>query len=107
MLAIQSLSMGLAGTDFQQQRHFAEAAEKYRTRMALDMNGYIMNQVRYGDRQAIAGRDLWQTLPDFDYAMPDVMWVVSNQSLSAAVLLGWFGACFALAVWRAGRVSPI
>ena len=107
MLAIQSLSMGLAGTDFQQQRHFAEAAERYRTRMALDMNAYIMNHVRYGDRQAIAGRDLWQTLPDFDYTMPDVAWVVSNQALSATVLIVWFGACLALAVWRSGKVSPV
>ena len=107
MLAIQSLSMGLAGADFEQQRHFAEAAETYRARMALDMNGYIMNHVRYGDRQAIAGRDLWETLPDFDYTMPDAAWVVSNQKLSIAVLIAWFGGCFALAVWRAGRVRPV
>jgi len=107
MLAMQSLSMGLAGTDFEQQRHFAEAAETYRTRMALDMNGYIMNHVRYGDRQALADRNLWESLPDFEYTMPGVAWVVSNQILSGAVLIVWFGGCFALAVWRAGRVRPV
>ena len=107
MLAIQSLSMGFAGTDFQQQRHFAEAAETYRSRMALDMNGYIMNHVRYGDRQAIAGRDLWEALPDFDYTMPDVTWVLAKQTSSAAVLIAWFMGCFALAVWRTGKVKPV
>jgi len=107
MLAIQSLSMGLASTDFQQQRHFAEAAESYRARMALDMNGYIMNHVRYGDRQALAGRDLWETLPDFDYTMPDVRWVIANQRVSVTALAAWFGACFILAVWRAERVRPV
>jgi ABC-2 type transport system permease protein len=107
MLAIQSLSMGLAGTDFAQQRHFAEAAETYRTKMALEMNGYIMNRVTYGDRLAVAGRDLWEQLPDFDYTMPDVGWAMSNQKLSVVVLLAWFAGSFAFAIWRAGRIRPV
>jgi ABC-2 type transport system permease protein len=107
MLAIQSLSMALAGTDFEQQRHFAEAAEVYRTRMALEMNGYIMNRVRYGDRQATADRTLWETLPDFEYAMPDVRWVLGRQLLNIAVLIVWFGGTFVLAVWRASQLRPV
>lgn len=107
MLAIQSLSMSLAGSDFEQQRHFAEAAENYRTRMALDMNGYIMNKIRYGDRLATADQKLWETLPDFEYVMPDVKWVLRNQALTLSVLLAWFAGCFLLAVWRSAKIRPV
>lgn len=107
MLAIQSLSMGLAGSDFEQQRHFAEAAEIYRTRMALDMNDYIMNKIRYGDRLATADQKLWGTLPDFEYVMPDVRWVLRNQTLTFSVLLAWFAGCFLLAVWSSAKIRPV
>lgn len=106
MLAIQSLSMGLAGTDFGQQRHFAEAAEHYRNRMTLEMNDYIVRNVRYGDRQAVAGADLWKTLPDFDYTMPDVRWVMGRVLPSAGILMAWFAVCLGLAIWRASRIRP-
>lgn len=106
MLAIQSLSMGLAGTDSGQQRHFATAAESYRSRMAIAMNSYIMTNVRYGDRQMVAGPELWKSLPDFEYMLPDTRWVLARHSLSIGVLAAWFAGSVVIAVWRAGRVRP-
>lgn len=106
ILAVQSLSMGLAGTDFGQQRHFAEAAEAYRTRMALAMNSYIMDHVHYGNRPANAGAELWKSLPDFQYTMPPVQWVLARHALSIGVLLAWFAGCLLVAVWRAARLRP-
>ena len=75
--------------------------------MALDMNGYIMNKVRYGDRQAVADQKLWESLPDFEYVMPGASWVLHRQPLALAVLSAWFAGCFLLAVWRAKKVTPV
>jgi ABC-2 type transport system permease protein len=41
MLALRPVSMGLAGTDFAQHRHFAEAAEGYRRSFVKAINDDI------------------------------------------------------------------
>jgi hypothetical protein len=74
--------------------------------MAIDMNAYVMNNVRYGERRIEAGPDLWKSLPDFEYTMPDVQWVLGRHLLSIGVLAVWFTGCLVLAVWRASRIRP-
>jgi len=87
-LAIRSLSMGLAGTDFAQHRHFAVAAEDYRRLLNREMNLDIAQNSRPGETY-LAGPDLWAAIPDFTYEPPSAQWVLAGQRVSLLVLIGW------------------
>ena len=96
LLAVQSLSMGFAGTDFAHQRHFAEAAEQYRRDFVRILNeDDARNGRMYDARQAVggdlylAGRDLWKRVPEFTYRPPTVGWTVDRHHVSIAILLSW------------------
>ena len=58
LLAVRTLSMGLAGTDVEQHRHFATAAEAYRRDLMRRMNGDLARHSRTGELYT-AGSDLW------------------------------------------------
>jgi ABC-2 type transport system permease protein len=106
MLAIRSLSMGLAGTDFEQHRHFAVAAEQYRRKLVKAMNDDMTVNSRSGDFDYMADARLWERMEDFQYTAPDAAWVLGNKTLSIAVLLIWLiGA--ALVAGRAARRAPV
>ena len=107
MLAVQTLSMGLSGTDFAEQRDLAAAAEKYRKNMAIQMNSYLIDHSRRGDLSFVAGPDLWKTLPDFEYTMPPAGQVLRNDSRSIAVLFAWCVAGLLLAAWASARIKPV
>lgn len=89
VLAIRSLSMGLAGSDFTQHRDFANAAENHRRSMIRLMNDDLTRNSRSGDTTYVAGRNLWETLPRFEYQAPGVGHVLANQMWSIVGLLGW------------------
>jgi len=87
MLAIRSVSMGLASTDFQQHRHFITAAEGYRRLIQRTMNDDIM---AHPTRTAyLAGRELWEKVPEFEYEAPAASWVLGNTRWSIGVLFAW------------------
>jgi ABC-2 type transport system permease protein len=91
MLAMRSVSMGLAGTDFTQHRHFVTAAETYRRLIQRTMNGDIAaNQKRGG--VYLAGRELWEKVPDFEYTAPAASWVLGNVRWSVVILGVWLVA---------------
>ncbi len=87
-LAIRSASMGFAGTDFSQHRHFAAAAEQYR-RYFID----VINQdiVKRAGNQGVylRSQDLWSQIRDFDYELPGAAWVAQQRATSLAVLAAW------------------
>ena len=62
LLAVRTLSMGLAGTDVEQHRHFATAAEAYRRDLMRRMNGDLAENSRTGELYT-AGPDLWPRVP--------------------------------------------
>jgi ABC-2 type transport system permease protein len=87
MLAIRSVSMGLAGTDFRQHRHFIAAAEGYRRVIQRTMNDDI---TAHPTRTAyVAGRELWEKVPEFEYEAPAASWVLGNTRWSIGVLFAW------------------
>jgi len=100
MLAVRSLSMALAGTDFAQHAHFARASEEYRRVIQRVMNTDIANNGKVADGPYLRDADLWKQVPDFDYRAPDLAWVLSRQSLSLALLTAWAAGSILLA-WRA------
>jgi ABC-2 type transport system permease protein len=102
LLAVRSLSMGLAGTDFAQHAHFARAAEDYRRMIQREMNLDIANNAVKVSGAYLRGRDLWEKVPDFQYSAPDVAWVAARQRLPFFLLFLWAIAAGAIA-WRAAR----
>jgi ABC-2 type transport system permease protein len=97
MLAIRSVSMGLAGTDFPHHRAFITAAEHYRRIIQRTMNEDIMAHPVDGpgvvdaERRGpyVAGPDLWARVPEFEYQAPATAWVLANNRSSIAVLGLW------------------
>jgi ABC-2 type transport system permease protein len=106
LLAVQSLSMGLAGTDFAQHRDFADAAEKYRRMLVEKMNLDMAENAGKLDYGYLAGPGVWASVPDFDYQAPSVRWVLSNHGVSAAVLILWVVASVVAAYRAARRIQP-
>jgi ABC-2 type transport system permease protein len=105
MLAMRSVSMGLAGTDFPQHRHFVTAAESYRRLIQRTMNGDIAANQKRG-RVYLAGRELWEKVPDFEYTAPVASWVLGNVRWSVVILGLWLVAAV---VWmvRPLRVGAV
>jgi ABC-2 type transport system permease protein len=102
VLAVRSLSMALAGTDFAQHAQFARAAEDYRRLIQRTLNSDLMTRPATGDGPYLRGRDLWEKIPDFDYRAPGLGWVLGKQSLSLILLSAWTGGAIVLA-WAATR----
>ena len=88
MLAVRAVSMGLAGTDFPQHRHFARAAEQYRRDIQRLMNGDIATNQKPGQTY-LAEQALWASVPDFQYTAPSTSWVLGNYTASLFVLALW------------------
>jgi ABC-2 type transport system permease protein len=94
MLAVRSLSMGLAGTDFLQHRDFLNAAEDYRRDMQRLLNDDIVQNQRPG-QVYLAGRTLWEQGPSFPYEAPPVGWVLNAYTTSLLALALWLVAATA------------
>jgi len=88
LLSVRALSMGLAGTDFQQHRHFTVAAESYRRDIQRLMNGDIAANQKKG-QVYLADETLWAQVPAFEYTAPETGWVLGHYTLSIGVLLAW------------------
>jgi ABC-2 type transport system permease protein len=95
MLAMRAVSMGLAGTDVHQHRDFVVAAEAYRRRIQRTMNEDIMAHPARSGAAYLAGRELWEKVPEFDYRAPSTSWVLVNMRWSLAILGGWLAAAVA------------
>ncbi|MFQ3598582.1 MAG: DUF3526 domain-containing protein [Chloroherpetonaceae bacterium] len=94
-IAVQMLSMASAGTDIWHHRHFSESAEAHRRLLVRELNMDMAHHSKTGDWEYKAGKSLWQKIPDFEYAPPDVAWAFSNVKESLVMLLGWLIASLA------------
>jgi ABC-2 type transport system permease protein len=95
LLATRTLSMALSGTDFAQHRHFTSAAEAYRRGIQRTMNGDIATNQKPGVTY-LAGRELWDQVPPFEYVPPDAGWVLGQSAASLTVLGSWLVTAVAL-----------
>ena len=104
LLAVRTLSMGLAGTDVEQHRHFATAAEAYRRDMMRQMNLDLAENSRTGELYT-AGPELWADVPPLQYDAPTLGWVLGNRALSLLVLALWLAGAGLLAARRVQRAE--
>lgn len=105
LLAVRSLSMGLAGTDWEQNRDFVRATEQYRRQLVKTMNEDLTYHSRTGQREYQAGPEAWARVPEFSYQAPRVGWVVQRQAGSLAVLCLWCAAAAAFAYHSLRKVQ--
>lgn len=102
LLAVQSLSMGFAGTDFAQHVDFSESAEEYRRVLIKKLNDDLAYNSGDAGRRYFAGEELWKSVPNFEYQAPSVAWVLGNHAISGIILIAW-AALAALASFRTAR----
>jgi ABC-2 type transport system permease protein len=104
LLAVRSLSMGLAGTDFAQHRHFVTAAEEYRRGLQRFLNGEMTRKARGLDFDYRADPAFWATAPRFQYEPPGLSSVLARQAPATSLLALWAAAASVAAVWAASRL---
>lgn len=114
-IALRSLSMAAAGTDFAAHRGFLEQAEAYRYDLIQRLNRLQADGVTYADDTASdAGADRrkriaagnWEKMPDFSYRAPDGATLAAHALPGLAVVTGWLGLAGVLlffATCRLGR----
>ncbi|MGH8650766.1 MAG: DUF3526 domain-containing protein [Gammaproteobacteria bacterium] len=102
LLALQSLSMGLAGSDSEHHRRFVVAAEEHRRVIQKTVNDELSlhPEKDWGDYQA--GPDLWARVPAFHYEPPPLSSLLWHYVPAAFLLSAWFLVAAWLAL-RAGR----
>jgi ABC-2 type transport system permease protein len=105
LIAVRSISMGLAGTDFAHHRHFTVAAENYRRTIVRYMNDDILVHPTRGGAEYLAGQELWSKVPEFQYEAPGAAWALSHYQRSIALLGAWLVAAVCAALIAAERVK--
>jgi ABC-2 type transport system permease protein len=89
LLAVRSLSMGLAGTDVEQHRNFAVHAEQYRRGLIKWSNDYFRDNTRTGEWDWTAPPELWAKYDPFVYDAPAVSSALRTQVAALVVLGAW------------------
>ncbi len=103
LLAIRSLSMSMAGTDFNHHRHFAIEAENYRRFLNKMLNEDLMHNAGK-NTQYTANQNLWQSIPQFQYNLPTTTWALKTQKFSFAMLILWASVSVGFAVWSVKKM---
>lgn len=101
LLGLRSASMALAGTDFSHHRHFAAAAEKHRLHFVQVLNEHMME---HGGQKA--GRELWESLPEFQYEPRSSASALYQAGPGLIVLGVWALISWALMLLAAPRLKP-
>ncbi|MBM3263684.1 MAG: DUF3526 domain-containing protein [candidate division Zixibacteria bacterium] len=104
VLSVRALSMGLAGTDFEQHSHFASAAESYRRMLVKKMNDHMIDNAGKQDFAYMVNAEVWKTVPTFEYTLPDVRWVLGNQITSVLLIGVWAIAGIVALVVASNRI---
>ena len=107
LLAIRSVSMALAGTDFSHFRHFSEQAELYRRDLVAFLNADLRDNAGSNGFGYTQTKELWAQAPSFAYDAPGAGWALAGEFASLAALLAWF-LTTAVWAWRGAlRLRPV
>lgn len=107
LLALQAVSMAMAGTDNRHQHHFVNAAEQHRRRIQTATSQDLIDNARTGDSAYTATPDLWRRIPAFSYQPPTAAWAWQQQGRNLTALLLWAGLCAGAAALAAQRLRPV
>ncbi|SEL42174.1 DUF3526 domain-containing protein [Parapedobacter koreensis] len=103
-IAVQQLSMALAGTDLYQHLRFHAQAKRYRDEFIRILN----METAYGDATYLSyeyevGPRFFEQMEDFQYREPGVAWMLARHGTSAIALL----VCFVLTLLSIQPVSRL
>lgn len=115
-IALRSLSMAAAGTDFAGHRRFLEQAEDYRYALVQRLNRMQAQGVSYGDdtatdpdadrRKRVAASN-WGEIPDFAYRPPGGRALAAGAVAGVIVILAWLIIAALLLSRRASRLGVV
>ncbi|SIO66581.1 ABC-2 type transport system permease protein [Singulisphaera sp. GP187] len=103
MLALQPVSMAMAGTDNRHHHHFAKAAEAHRRLIQTAASQDLIDHAKNGDADYVASESTWARIPAFAYRQPGAGWAWQGQTRNLLTLTLWFSTCSALAWFAAQR----
>jgi ABC-2 type transport system permease protein len=113
-VAIRSLSMAAAGTDFAGHRRFLEQTEAYRYGLVQRLNKLQANNVNYADdtaqdadadrRKRVASSN-WTAMPDFAFKTPRGAELAREALPGLAMILAWLAAAALLLVIATRRLG--
>lgn len=108
-IALRTLSMAAAGTDFAGHRRFLEQAEAYRYALVQNLNELQAYGVSYADdtasdpeadrRKRVAAAN-WKQMPDFAYQSPSGTALAADALPGLGIISAWL-AFAGLLLWRA------
>lgn len=110
-IALRSLSMAAAGTDFAGHRRFLEQAEAYRYALVQRLNRMQAEAVNYSDdtatdpgadRRKRVSASNWDQIPDFTYQAPSGGALAAGALPGLVVIMGWLAVAMLLLA-RASR----
>lgn len=113
-IALRSLSMAAAGTDFAGHRRFLEQAEAYRYALVQRLNGLQATGVSYAndtasgpgadERKRISAAS-WQSMPDFAFRAPEGGTLAAAALPGLLIVLGWLAAASVLLALTTRRLG--
>lgn len=108
IIALRSVTSGLAGTDWYRQQRIAEAAESWRRTMVKAMNDEVTyRSIARAYAQDVRGREVWQQVSDLSFQPEPFLSALARQSRSAAMLGFWLVTSLAFALWATTRMRVI
>ena len=107
VVAIRSLSMAFAGTDYAHHRHFSDSAEAHRRALVDMLNREFADKGGTDAWSYKAGRELWERAPEFRHLEPSVGWIVRRQGVSLVALSLWLVLSVAAASRAAARIQVV
>ena len=106
MIAIQSVSQAVAGTDYTRHVAFLTSAEGYRRLLVDTMNLDRVANPPVDGGAYLAGREVWETVPPFQPAPPSFKATMRDLAIPLAILALWVAAITAVALTVAKKVRP-
>ena len=98
-LAVQAVSMGLAGTDYALHREFTGATTRYRQQFVQTLNAELAAYDQVNTFDYTRGRELWERIPPFAFEPPSAWWSLSQHAGSLATLSIWLAVSMAALGW--------
>jgi len=106
-LAVRSISMGMAGSDFYHYIHFLNAAETYRFQLAQYLNNLQAVKLAHKSKDTRLGHEIWENYPEFNYEAPNVSWALGNMLISVIALFSWTAIIYFLSIFLIKHIKPI
>ncbi len=106
LLALQPLSMGLAGTDFEHHRRFVTAAESHRRVIQKIVNDDLTLHPEKDWAKYQASAELWARVPEFRYTPPSFGSLMQHYVPAAVLLTGWFLTTLWMALRATQTLKP-